>query len=52
MGSKTTDILELFEIPYTIVEPNSFENALDSLLKDIQRRMCPGALLVKPGTVQ
>mgnify|MGYP003302962824 FL=1 len=52
MGSKTTDILELFEIPYTIVEPNSFENALEGLLKDIQHSMCPGALLVRPGIVQ
>ena len=52
MGSKTTDILELFEIPYTIVEPNSFENTLEGLLKDIQHSMCPGAFLVRPGIVQ
>ena len=52
MGSKTTDILTLLEIPYKIVEPGSFENSLDDLLKEIQRQMCPGALLVRPGIVQ
>ena len=52
MGSKTTDILELLEIPYKAVEPDGLENLLDDLLKDIQHRMCPGALLVRPGIVQ
>ena len=52
MGSKTTDILELLEIPYKVVEPDGLENLLDDLLKDIQHRMCPGALLVRPGIVQ
>ena len=52
MGSKTTDILELLEIPYVIVEQNGLENSLDDLLKNIQHRMCPGALLVRPDFVQ
>ena len=52
MGSKTTDILELLEIPYTVVERDGLENALDGLLEDIQHRMCPGALLVRPGIVR
>ena len=52
MGSKTTDILTLLEIPYKIVEPDGFENSLDVLLKEIRRQMCPGALLVRPGIVQ
>ena len=52
MGSKTTDILELLEIPYAIVEQNGLENSLDGLLKNIQHRMCPGALLVRPDIVQ
>ena len=52
MGSKTTDILTLLEIPYKIVEPGSFENSLDDLLKEIRCQMCPGALLVRPGIVQ
>ena len=52
MGSKTTDILELLEIPYARVEQNGLENSLDGLLKNIQHRMCPGALLVRPDIVQ
>ena len=52
MGSKTTDILELFEIPYKIVESNDLETSLDDLLKEMQHRMSPGAFLVRSGIVQ
>ena len=52
MGLKTTDILDLLDIPYKIVEPDHFEDLLDDLLTEIRRQSCPGALLVRSGIVK
>lgn len=52
MGAKTTDILDILEVPYEILEPNNLESSLDTLLQKIKAQSTPGALLVRAGIIE
>jgi sulfopyruvate decarboxylase TPP-binding subunit len=52
MGAKTTEILDLLEVPWVELERQSLDDALAALLTQMQERSTPGALLVPPGVVQ
>ena len=52
MGEKTTEVFDLLEIPYQIMEPDNLDQALDSLLTRIDEQSIPGALLVRAGVIQ
>ena len=52
MGEKTTQVFDLLEIPYEILEPDNLDQALDSLLTRIDEQSIPGALLVRAGVIQ
>ena len=52
MGEKTTQVFDLLEIPYEILEPDNLDQALDSLLARIDEQSIPGALLVRAGVIK
>ena len=52
MGTKTTKVLELLEVPYEVLEPEGVELALDRLLGTMIEFSVPGALLVREGVIQ
>jgi hypothetical protein len=52
MGAKTTEMLELLEVPYEVLEPDNLGPALDRLLTRMKERSAPGALLVRGGVFQ
>ena len=52
MGMKTTEVFELLEVPYEILEPDGLELALDRLLETMIELSVPGALLVRAGVVE
>jgi sulfopyruvate decarboxylase subunit alpha len=52
MGAKTTDFLELLDIPFAILDPGSFEATLHQLVGTIEERSVPGALLVRKGVIK
>ena len=52
MGEKTSDIFDLLQVPYEVLEPGELESALDRLLGAIEQRSVPGALLVRPGVLE
>ena len=52
MGQKTSDIFDLLQVPYEVLEPGELESALDRLLGAIEQRSVPGALLVRPGVLE
>jgi sulfopyruvate decarboxylase subunit alpha len=51
MGTNTPKMLELLEIPYEVMEPESFEAGLERLLAEIDELSVPGALLVRAGVL-
>ena len=51
MGTKSPEILETLNIPFEILETESFEDCIDRLLVRIINESVPGALLVRPGIV-
>ena len=52
MGAKTTDFLELLDIPFAVLESGTFEATLDQLLATMDERSVPGALLVRKGVIE
>ena len=52
MGAKTTDFLELLDIPFAVLESGTFETTLDHLLETMDERSVPGALLVRKGVIE
>ena len=52
MGAKTTDFLELLDIPFAVLESDAFETMLDQLLATMDERSVPGALLVRKGVIE
>ena len=52
IGAKTHQLLELLEIPYKILEEDNLEISLQELLANMRSQSIPGALLVRPGTIQ
>lgn len=52
MGTKTTKILELLEIPYEVLEPEALESTIDRLLSGIKTHSVPAALLVRSGVIE
>ena len=52
MGAKTTDFFELMEVPYEILEPDNLESALNRLLRAVDERSVPGALVVRKGVIE
>jgi sulfopyruvate decarboxylase TPP-binding subunit len=51
MGVKTPEIFDLLGVPYQIMEPDSLESDLDSLLVRINEEAVPGALIVRSGMI-
>ena len=52
MGAKTTGFLEFLDIPFAVLESDSFEATLDQLLTTMDERSVPGALLVRKGVIE
>ena len=52
MGERTTEFLDLLQMPYEILQPGGLESALDLLLGAIERQSIPGALLVRAGVLE
>jgi sulfopyruvate decarboxylase alpha subunit len=52
MGTKTTEILDLLDVPYEILEPDNLNSSLEHLVTVMDKRSVPGALLVRAGVIQ
>ena len=52
MGEKTTEILELLDLPYRVLEQNNLESSLDYLQEQMTQRSVPSALLVRSGVIE
>ena len=52
MGEKTTEILELLDVPYKVLEESNLESSLEYLEEQMIQRSIPGALLVRPGVIE
>lgn len=52
MGAKSTDFLELLDIPFAVLESGTFETTLDELLATMDEHSVPGALLVRKGVIK
>ena len=52
MGEKTTEFLDLLQLPYEILEQGRLEATLDLLLDAIEQQSVPGALLVRSGVLE
>lgn len=52
MGEKTTEILELLDVPYRVLEESNLASSLDYLEEQMVQRSVPSALLVRPGVIE
>ena len=52
MGEKTTEILELLDIPYRVLEQHNLESSLDYLQEQMTQRSVPSALLVRSEVIE
>ncbi len=52
MGEKTTEILELLDLPYRVLEQNNLESSLDYLQEQMTQRSVPSALLVRSEVIE
>ncbi len=52
MGVKTTEIFDLLEVPYRILEADNLESILDPLLTTMEEQSVPGALVVRAGVIE
>ena len=51
MGVKTTEILDMLDMPYELLGSKGLESSLDQLTARMEKQSVPGALLVRQGTL-
>lgn len=51
MGTKTPEILDVLGVPYSVLESDNLDSALDSVLEEMNNLSTPGALLVRAGMI-
>ena len=51
MGTKTPEILDVLGVPYSVLESDNLDSALDGVLEEMNNLSTPGALLVRAGMI-